>query len=69
MRKSLLLCSVLFTCLVTAVSCEKEEAYAIKCIGDDCHRKTGMGECLDGFHMMVDDGDHVEIRFCPEGCA
>ncbi|MBQ9818020.1 MAG: hypothetical protein IJM59_11240 [Proteobacteria bacterium] len=66
--RNLLLIGTLFLFILSLNSCDKEDAYAIKCIGDNCQPKPVYPVCLDEQYLIVSDDPNTSPQFCPNGC-
>ncbi len=67
--RNIFILSILFTSLIALTSCEKEDAYAVKCIGDNCQQINVYPYCLNEHLMIVSNIPDIDPVFCPNGCV
>ncbi len=67
--RNIFLLSILFISFITLSSCQKEDAYAIKCVGDDCQQKTIYPKCIDDYTLIISDDPGIPPVLCPNGCS
>ena|GEM_PF-4744866 len=66
--EQLLRINVLLACFFMLTSCEKEDAFAIQCIGNDCQSKSAFPICIDEHNLLISDDPTISPVFCPNGC-
>ena len=66
--EQLLRINALLACFFMLTSCEKEDAFAIQCIGNDCQPKSAFPICIDEHNLLISDDPTISPVFCPNGC-
>ena len=66
--RNLFIISILFISFITLSSCEKEDAYAVKCFGDSCQQTIDYPACQDNYYLIISDDPEMSPIYCPNGC-
>ena len=66
--RNIFMLSSLFISFITLSSCEKDAAYAVQCVGDNCMQTNDYPACLDDNHLIISDDPGMSPMYCPNGC-